>query len=432
VNEGSNKKAPAREPFQFRSIALAGTIGLAIIYLLQSATPLRLDDDSFDYLRVAAAITDGVRPPTLPIPVGYSVILSLLERAGLGMSVFFVLANCVFLAIGLYAVWRLEEYPKEARQIAIVITLLAIPVIKSVTMALPEAMFFGTSLFALWTMSIGARHEGWSRLWRIVLALAFTLVATSIRSVGIALFPALLWSFMHQATPAADRPKGRKQRVAIIAAAIVLTVGFVAIVTSSRVVRIYLTQARNYYIEGELLTAVFHRAIMALTTCGQIFVNLPFSRAWRETQPLFAIAGAASAVGVLALIRKPVRMTAARVYLIGYVALLLVWPNPTSRLWMPIIPLLSVEIATAITRVSRPRWLTVAMGTYTIWFAVTGIAALAYTTRISLSGERFPQVYGSSGGMADPTIREGDKSWPRVQLYRQEAPKLLARYGNRW
>src|SRR6266567_6107416 len=100
------EKAPAREPFYagplfFAAIALA----IGAIYLIQMATPLRLDDDVVDYLRMAAAITDRQHLPTLPIPVGYSVMVSLLERAGLATSPSFVIVNCLFLTLGLSSVW---------------------------------------------------------------------------------------------------------------------------------------------------------------------------------------------------------------------------------------------------------------------------------------------------------------------------------------
>jgi hypothetical protein len=98
---------------------------------------------------------------------------------------------------------------------------------------------------------------------------------------------------------------------------------------------------------------------------------------------------------------------------------------------MPIIPLIFAEAAEGFIRAPRRRWMLVAAGTYGCWLTLTGVAALTYTTRISLSGDRFTQLYGNSGGMADPTIREGDPSWPRVQFYNVEARRMLARYGRR-
>jgi hypothetical protein len=68
---------------------------------------------------------------------------------------------------------------------------------------------------------------------------------------------------------------------------------------------------------------------------------------------------------------------------------------------------------------------------YAVWFCLTGVAALAYSTRISLSGSRFTQLYGKAGGMADPDIKEGDPSWDHVQYYKRSVPLLLSRYGDK-
>lgn len=424
------ERAPAREPFFYTGAVFFAviTLGVSAAYLVQVVTPLRLDDDALDYLRMAAAITDGQHLPTLPIPVGYSAMISLLERAGLGTSAFFVLANCLFLALGLWSVWQLRGYQTRAKQVAVLATLLAIPVVKSALMPLPEAAFFGVSLIALWAMSSVAETEGGDRLVRLTLSVAAAFIAISLRYAGIALVAPLAVCVLH-AFPRDSTISGKRTRLIVEVAAIVLLVSVLSVVTvTSRVFSMYVAQAHEFYSAAPLSNRLLNRALVIVRSAGEIFLNVPYSR-FRASESLFVTAGAiVSAVG-LALVRMPARRAVESTYLIAYLLLLIAWPNPAPRLWIPIIPLLFAELTEGFMRLPRARWLLVAAATYLAWFGLTGFAALAYSTRISLSGERFPQLYGKNGGLGDPDIKQGDPSWPRVQLYNAEARRMLARYG---
>ena len=180
---------PREHPALAVSIAaLTGT------YLLQAATPLRLDDDAVDYMSMAAALADGRPVPRLPMPVGLPVVLSILDRAGLGASAFFVLTNCLFLGLGLYAIWQLREYPIAVKAWTVVVSLLAIPVVKAVPIALPEAVFFGLSSLALWAMTTATRSGGGRRAALLLAAFALSAAATFVRTIGLALLVPLAWS----------------------------------------------------------------------------------------------------------------------------------------------------------------------------------------------------------------------------------------------
>jgi hypothetical protein len=413
-----------------RVFFIATIIGLALIYLIQAATPLRLDDDAVDYLRTAAAMTDGIAIPTLPIPSGYPLMLSLLERGGLATSAGFVVVNCIFVFIGLYSVWRLRQYGVRSRQFAIVATLLAIPVIRSVTIALPDAVFFGISLLAVLCLSSAVEDRGLKRAALLIVAGALTIIAISLRYAGIALIPALAWSFFQRPGAHDQTTRERSGRVFELAIFALLAIFFVTIGATSRVFSTYVGQAREFYAAGPLAYRLLDRTMVVVRSLGEVLVNLPFSRL-KKWGSMFVAAGILLGMVAILLARKRTPMTPARVYLIGYLLLLIIWPLPAPRLWMPIIPLIFAEAAEGFMRAPRPRWMLVAAGTYGLWLALTGIAALGYTTRISLSGDRFTQLYGNSGGMGDPTIKEGHRSWPRVQFYNAEARRLLARYGRR-
>jgi hypothetical protein len=96
---------------------------------------------------------------------------------------------------------------------------------------------------------------------------------------------------------------------------------------------------------------------------------------------------------------------------------------------MPVIPLLIAEVGRIISELPGMRWKTGLVGTYAAWFAMTGIAALAYTSRISFSGSNFENVYGRRGGMPTEEVDVTDPNWGHLQYYKAQAKKLTARYG---
>ena len=170
-------------------------IVLGALYVLQTVSPLRLESDAVDYLSTGAAIADGRVTPNMPFPSGYPVFVGWLDRAGLGSSFYFILANCPFLGLGIWATWRLfSDRPPRVRMWIVVATLLAISVVRSVAAPLPEAAFFGTSLLALAAMTEAVSDTGSKRLLLFVAALALSGMAISIRLVGVALIPTLFWA----------------------------------------------------------------------------------------------------------------------------------------------------------------------------------------------------------------------------------------------
>lgn len=400
---------------------------VAGIYVLQVVTPLRLDDDTVDYLRMAAALTDGRTVPTL-LPIGFPIILSFLERVGLGSSFGFVLANCIFLAIGLLAVSRLlGDYPERVRQTTVLLSLLAIPVVKSVAMPLPEAAFFCVSLLALWAMTAAGEAAPSKRRWLLASALVLVAAAVSIRTVGLALLPALMWASARVRSEHATDTGSSRSRAWLIFAALA-GVALVVLVWSSEPYLAYERWFHDYYLKGDEVGQIARRISFVLSGLGEIAVNLPFAR-FRDWRLAFGIVGAISVIAlVIGFSRVRPRLNVPRLYLLTYCLVIAVWPNPSPRLWMPVIPLMIAEVGLLISRLPKTRWKTQLVGAYAAWFALTGVVALAYTTRISLSGADFEKVYGRNGGMPTAEVDPSDPNWGHIQYYKTQARKMIQRY----
>jgi len=426
-------KAPFGEPSHIRPRVFAAALsGFAVFYLIQAATPLRIDDDAVDYLRMAAAITDRQPIPPIPLPHGFPILVSALERAGLGSSFFFVVANCGFLAVGLLSVWRmLRIYPTLVRQLTVVFTLLAVPVVKSVPIALPEAAFFGCSLLALPLISEAMSARNSKRAMLLIAAFVLTAAAISLRLVGAALIAPLLWVCLSREPEAASQQTRSRLRAALLLATLIVVTTLLAVaIARSHTAFVYWIWARRFYSTNGLMAALVTRVSWMANGLGEIVLNVPFSR-FRSRRLLFAMVGIVAAAILAASVRRPGRLTTERLYVLIYFAALSLWPNPSPRLWMPVIPLLIAEVILAVDRLPRTRLRTVAVGAYAGWFALTGLAALAYTTRISFSGDQFSKVYGKSGGLANPEITADDPAWEHIKLYRIEAARVMSRYGGR-
>jgi hypothetical protein len=419
------KVLEGREAVRRYPLLLASLLALGALYLLQVASPLRLESDAVDYLRTAAALEDGRALPTVPFPPGYPIIIAALDRAGLGSVLYFVLANCLFLGLGLWATWSLhQERPARVRLWILAATLLAIPVVKSVAAPLPEAAFFGASLVALASATSAGSAHGMKRLILFVLSFAAAVVAVSIRSVGVALIPALLWACLIAADNSGTIRASRGLRATVTILLMVSVAATVTVLLTTSTLDKYLQHPRFWYVHGGL--GIPKRIYGMLTGFGQLIVNVPLSR-FHGLAPVFAASGLLAASLLILAREHPLRFQIADIYLAFYLMVLAFWPYDSPRLWMPVASLIAAHVVTAIARVRNNNTSRVLVRLYAVWFTLTGIVALVYTTRISLSGENFARRYGRNGGMATAALHT--LSPQQIESYNAQADTILDRYG---
>jgi hypothetical protein len=406
---------------------LMALVGLTALYVLQCVSPLRLESDAVDYLSTAAAIADGRALPNVSFPSGYPAIIAALDRLGMGSTSFFILTNCLFLAVGLWAVWRLfSEYSPRARLWIVIATLLVISVVKSVAAPLPEAAFFGTSLLSLAGASAALGAEGAKRWSLLALSFAVAAFAISIRVVGVALIPTLLWTCWRALSSASDIARRRQRRITAALVVGVIVAAVALALSKSSTVAHYLEHPAYWYVYGGLTSPVAGRVYGMLNGLGQMVVNLPLSR-FHSLGPLFAAAGFVALVLLVIGRERPARLRLVDIYLGFYLAVLAVWPYDSPRLWMPIAPLIAAHVIAALDRARGKPAIRLFIPAYAVWFCLTGLAALAYTSRISLSGSNFSRVYGTDGGMATTALHT--VSPKEIQRYNAQADTVINRYG---
>jgi hypothetical protein len=416
--------APLESAGQRAAIIRLGTALIAFVYVLQALSPMRLDNDSVVYLTVASDLAQGNPIHTTGLPVGYSAFIALLDILGIAKSFVFVLANCAFIMTGVFlARWIYRQEGSRNADLIVPLSLLAVSIIHTLPLHLPEAMFLATSLGALACMTEASRSAGTRRAAFFGLALVLTSISVVVRLAGFALLPALLWtSFAHgkRATPWTERTPRQKWVVYVIAVMIALV--SVGLIGSFRK---YMHEAGMVYLSDRPFSKLALHAFGIARAFGEIFFNLPAKKFGVRGAAAFGPAGALAALFLASSIRIRKPATPSGIYLLSFIVMLVIWPYSASRLWLPIVPLLIGHIIGAEYRFSAARISRIGKA-YMAWFIFAGMAALFYTSRITFSGRDFPHVYGRNGGMSDKDPATGKVN----ELHNSRARALMKRYGN--
>ena len=357
----------------------AGVGALAVGYLLQTASGLRLDSDSVVYLYAGSQFADGVAP-RIDLSLGYAFVLAALDRIGLGSSFFFVLANCAFLTLGLFCLWQLASisHPFDRRWL-LLLALASAPMIHTIALPLPEPAYFGVSLLALLCMQKVGTVPRRNTIFLLLTGVILTAFAISLRNAGIALLPALLWASIRGRL--SDNKRWQTALLAIIIA--VVSLAIFAAFSNTTAFAHSIHQARVRFVNGVELRQLPTLFANTLIGAGEMILNIPYSR-FKSLRFLYLVIGALSA-GFLVIRSRPRRFPGpAEVYAIFYLIILFFWPYPSPRLWMPIVPLLIWQVGRAVYERAGKGAPVLVLRAYVCWFILTGMAALAYTTRVSL------------------------------------------------
>ncbi len=433
---GSSETADASDARRVRLCLIALAV-LAAAYLVQIFSPLRLTPDAVIYLSMARSAADGEgfypQGRRTHFPPGYPAMLAALDRAGLGVSWAFVALNCVLLAVGLaasYAVLRRAfAFERFSALLLCCLVLLSYQFFKHVALPLSDVTFFAVSMLCvLAAVKAEGRADAGRWLWA---ALAGVLVALAIpiRTVGVALVPAVLWACVggHGGLLRLRGLAGRKRAVLLILGALALTAAVGAVAAASRT--IYFRELTDKYAEAGPVRMALRTVRHRLTECGQIATNMPYTHAPQLLRGAFpAIGAVALAVALFGLWRRRRSVGVPEVYVFSYGLILLIWPYWDPRFWMPILPLLAALVALAVAPVARSRLAGLGLIAYLALFALVGVAGLGYTTRISLSGPRFPEFYHYEGLEATYRAAWGYSEPIDPGQINQRALRVLRRY----
>ncbi|MGQ0628556.1 MAG: hypothetical protein ACT4PL_10710 [Phycisphaerales bacterium] len=418
----SEPSLPNWMPRLLRVVLLA----LLAMYLAQTASPLRINDDAVLLLRMTAAATDGkgVNPPEVSshLPIGYPLLLSGFERAGVLRPATIVLINlAAAVAATLAGVWLLRRsvgLSQGAALQAVTLAGMSWVLVKHAALPVTDVVYMGWSLAALWAMSRAcdslAPCTGLAR-WRW-LGLALLLLGAAIltRTNGLALVPALLWAFIGGAKGAGAAYNAlRARRLALPVLVVVMIAAAVpAGVALSR--SVYFEAFLRQHGAASVTEAAGQAAYWRGLEAGQVALNTSAATISSVSAPVLARLGADPAAaeplsngvlvvaGALLLLAAAAGMLMARraltplhVYLLAYAALLAAWPFQDPRFLLPV---LALVFGVAIRGVQPlMRWLPLRVGAaaYVLVYGALCVFACVFTSRLSFAGDRFPSIYGS-------------------------------------
>ena len=372
---------------------------LAICFLLQIFSPLRLNTDAITLLSMADSASHGAGfledGKKTVFPPGYPALMAVLLRLGLAHSWVIIALNLVLLAVALYATYdvlREFAFGKTAALAVVLLSLLSFVIVKHCTIPLTDIPFFCFSMCCLAAMSRASRLGLNGKFFLLAAAAwALAIVAIMVRRIGIALLPALVFLV-------ANNPGVRgfirelSHRARTIIALIVLVIAMPTAVVIARTSTLS-DFARST--SGAGIAAVLERTISyRLIEFGELFINFPITgKTFPGLHIFVSLIGSALLLLVLGgLVTRRQKFGPPEVYLISYMAIMFVWPFCDTRFWLPVIPLLIVYSALALRKIKMPKAIVVV---YCSGFALLGLAAIAYSTRISFAGPKFPDRYAS-------------------------------------
>jgi hypothetical protein len=264
----------------------------------------------------------------------------------------------------------------------------------------------------------------------VILSVITLAAAMLIRRIGVALVPALsyaLWPSKAQRSSIKSFLAARKIRVIAIAAVCVIAL---AAATLAFRKALYLP---DWKFGGSPLAAARLQLKIRMIDFGELFCNVPAAKLGR-LQVFIPLAGMVLAILIaigLWRVRRNPRPT--HVYLLAYLAIMAVWPYGDARFWLPLFPVLAIIVLQAIHPPKFPA-IKFPAAAYLAVYALLAIVALAYSTRLTFAGRRFPELYGSGSltrsyeaawgkSAADPT----DTVVPLIRRYGMvSAPNLGA------
>jgi hypothetical protein len=431
----------ATSPQSAKPIVL-GILAIATIYLLQIYSPLRLVNDGVVYLSLATSAVDGhgfiYHGAPEQYPLGYPALIYLLVKMGLGHAWAFNALNCLFLGLAIVAAYHILRaslaMTREKALRLCAMTMLSFIVVKHVTQMVSDTVFFGASMSCLWAL-VWAEQAEQTRRRHVRCALAFGLAvfATSVRAIGIALLPAIVFVALGGA-PALQRwaeKLRQRRRAAVIATLGLLLLAVVGVFVITRTQ--YFHMALSSYRARGVSRSVTKALEFQLGEWGEFLANLPQAKLPAPLQPFIFLVGLmAMALAAAGIWKRRRNLGALEVYLFGYLLTLLAAPWQDARYLLPVIPLLLGYLAVFTEDLPKHRFVRFALATYVVYFFLLGIAALVYSTRITFSGRSFPDLYGDGTIRATYRAAYREPSDPAAGQVNPDALDLLLRYDPRF
>jgi hypothetical protein len=403
-------------------LAIGIIVLLAVIYLLQSASSLRINTDSYRLLSMAVSAFEGhgylVDGNKDMFPPAYPWLIKCMLQLGVANSHTLILLNILSLAVGLSVLYGWGKWLLSRLHALLMIgfVLLSWVLIKHVTIPLTDTVFLGLSMLAMNMLCLYCKTDGWGKWGWYAAALLMTYASLRCRTSGVALLPVLGMSLLAHRQHCQWASMLTRHRGKLLVAGIVL--GMLCLYPAEMLLRSAWIEARfndpsnyfHYLIVGVkrdgLLLHIIHTLQFRVQEMGEILCNAPINKMPRFAA-VFYVAGG---LGWLMILRgmwllfdhralRPVPW-----YFFSYTCMLCCWPFYDTRFWLPLLPVIAILLWASYSQIqTRFAKFKYAGMIYLLGVLLLGSIALVFSTRISLAGKQFSEVYGN--GSAKMTYR---------------------------
>ncbi len=380
---------------------LLGLVAVLLVgFVIQIFGPLRIDTDAGFYLSIAASFADGhglhLYGNPSPIPVGYPIIVGLIDRAGLAGAPAFVVVNLVFLVAALallYPILRAERDGSATTALSLIVLLLStFVIIKYFPRPRSEEASLCASWAALWCLANGRLAHGQRKLWLLLAGALLIVPAISIRAAGVALIPALAWALVPPGIRLIDAEHRARFWCVSLGSAALLGATALWAVTSTDYVKDWLFQLENASLQWQLLFT----ARAKLNELGQLALNVPEGVIPSALKAGLKITGFIVCLFIIrALWSRRRNLSTVDVFVLANLGILFLWPGDAPRFWLPILPFVGLYVVSVVSEKIPPKPRSILAGLYLTIYVALGIGVQVVLTREAFS-EDFATTYGNS------------------------------------
>ena len=385
---------------------------VALAYCLQVASPLRINTDAYRLLSMAVSASEGngylVDGQPDQFPNGYPFLVKIMLMAGIADSVSLVALNLFFYAVGLCILWAWAA-SLSGRSLALIVVLWVASswlLIKHATIPLSDAGYFGISLsalYCLWKFYIGRLAFVWPWL---LAALVLIFLSLQFRTVGITLLPtAAVTIVLHSGFRPVWVSLAKHKAKIVWSLATLGGIGSMCLVwvlqtewfASQFLAKGSYFQSMLGYFERQGVFGFFGSNLgFRLREMGEIALNFPENKL-AFLSPAFYLAGLAAwgfvGLGCISLVKRGFLPLVA--YLFFYLGLMMLWPHYDTRFWIPLLPVFALAVWgwLGVLELDK-RLLSWTVAGVLACHILLGFLALAFSTRISLAGDRVGEYFG--------------------------------------
>lgn len=402
------------------------------VYSIQIFSPLRLRTDPISYFSLAISFSDSrhflVHDQPTRFPDGYPFLISVLEKLDLANSGFLIGINIFFLSAGLIFLYLILKqhfaFPLFNNLLVCLLSALSFSFIKYFTIPIPDFIYFGLSIFILYLLIKYRNSKITEKMIVSVVTAILFLISFKFRTVGFVLVFPMIWFWIPEEINFSEMMK----KIHFL-----WFIGFGVILIGL----IFFISQLKYFIEG---FQIFHsKGILnyfatilsfRMTEFGELFLNFPSTNIPNQLMIFVSGIGLAVLIYLLFVLFQSFKTIGIiEIYLIVYALVIGFWPYYDSRFWFPVFPFLIVYLINIYSNNQNiSAWKKRLVSIYLSGYMFLGFSGLIYTSRITFSGNNFPDVFNFE--RLRPTYRfvfrneKVDSS-----LIDWDAEKILRRYG---